>query len=415
MQITIHRGTNEIGGSCVEVATAETRILIDLGLPLDFGDKTPEDQAAIREQAQAWCEGIDAVFVSHYHQDHTGLLPMLPSGVPVYMTAGTKKMAQTAATFSVPNAAADANVQIIEPARKATPATPIAVGDIAITAFTVDHSAYDACAFLIESNGKRILYGGDIRTHGKKGPLYRTLPKNVDCLLLEGTNVGSDKDLKSEENVKTEMLSLFEANPDKLAYVWCSGQNIDRLSVIAGAAFKNHRTLVVDLYVAACLYEINLLTSSTPSPMWGNVKVLYNKGYDFLEGDTNYAYLFKSQRVRLEDITKSPGKYVLITRPSMLRYIQKEFAAVPATYTISIWRKYMEKEERLKAWCAENDVEISYIHSSGHADRESLQEVVRHIDPGMIIPIHTESKEKYPDLFPCPVVVLDDNEPFELA
>ena len=34
MIINIHRGTNEIGGSCVEVKTDTTRLLIDLGMPI---------------------------------------------------------------------------------------------------------------------------------------------------------------------------------------------------------------------------------------------------------------------------------------------------------------------------------------------------------------------------------------------
>ena len=35
MNLTIHRGTHKIGGSCVEVSTSKTRIIIDAGLPLD--------------------------------------------------------------------------------------------------------------------------------------------------------------------------------------------------------------------------------------------------------------------------------------------------------------------------------------------------------------------------------------------
>jgi ribonuclease J len=34
MQLIIHRGTHEIGGSCVEIKTSSTRIIIDIGLPL---------------------------------------------------------------------------------------------------------------------------------------------------------------------------------------------------------------------------------------------------------------------------------------------------------------------------------------------------------------------------------------------
>lgn len=36
MNLTIHRGSKEIGGSCVEVESQGQRLLIDIGLPLIF-------------------------------------------------------------------------------------------------------------------------------------------------------------------------------------------------------------------------------------------------------------------------------------------------------------------------------------------------------------------------------------------
>ena len=38
MRVCIHRGSKEIGGSCVEVTSGGKRLLIDLGLPLDAID-----------------------------------------------------------------------------------------------------------------------------------------------------------------------------------------------------------------------------------------------------------------------------------------------------------------------------------------------------------------------------------------
>ena len=35
MRICIHRGSKQIGGSCVEVQSSDKRLLIDFGLPLD--------------------------------------------------------------------------------------------------------------------------------------------------------------------------------------------------------------------------------------------------------------------------------------------------------------------------------------------------------------------------------------------
>ena len=43
MQIIIHRGAHEVGGSCVELSYKDTAILLDIGLPLDSDmDEDPE-------------------------------------------------------------------------------------------------------------------------------------------------------------------------------------------------------------------------------------------------------------------------------------------------------------------------------------------------------------------------------------
>jgi len=41
MNLTIHRGTHEIGGTCVEIESGASRIVVDIGMPLvdDGGDK----------------------------------------------------------------------------------------------------------------------------------------------------------------------------------------------------------------------------------------------------------------------------------------------------------------------------------------------------------------------------------------
>ena len=45
MQLIIHRGAHEVGGSCVELTFEDSTILLDVGLPLDsnFGDD-PRDR-----------------------------------------------------------------------------------------------------------------------------------------------------------------------------------------------------------------------------------------------------------------------------------------------------------------------------------------------------------------------------------
>lgn len=48
MNFKIHRGTKEIGGSCVEIWTQSTRVVVDFGIPLVNPDKTQFDSRIIK-------------------------------------------------------------------------------------------------------------------------------------------------------------------------------------------------------------------------------------------------------------------------------------------------------------------------------------------------------------------------------
>lgn len=293
--------------------------------------------------------------------------------------------------------------------------TPIIVGDIKITAFTVDHSAYDAMAFLIEAEGKQVLYSGDIRTHGVKGNLYQNLPQNVDYLILEGTNIGkSESKSKTEKEIKDEFVKLFKKYPDQINYVWSSGQNIDRLVQIYSASLKSGRTFVADLYVANVLHEIHQLNPNIPSPYsHPNFRVWYAK-YQELKENENLAFRLKRFKIKDNEIAESPEKYVVIIRPTLLKYIQK-INAVQANVVTSIWKDYeiRTENEAFFDWVDKKGYKRTHCHTSGHADQDGLRKIVAHIFPKTIIPIHTLNKAMYSELFDH-VLVIDDGEKLEM-
>jgi len=407
MTLTIHRGTNEIGGSCIEIATESSRVLIDIGLPLDFDKKTEEQKQQIKEQVRYWCKGVDAIFISHYHQDHHGLLSEVSPTMPVYVTAGTEAMFRINEVF-LPRKTKIENLQIIKPQ------LPIIIGDIKLTAFTVDHSAYDACAFLIEADNKRILYTGDIRLHGRKGILYKSLPREVDYLILEGTNIERNRKSKTETEIEQDFIELFKKDNDKLNFVWCSGQHIDRLTNIFKAAGKTGRKMVVDVYVAASLYEIHKINNSIPSSLTHGIKVWYTQHIKYKEGQHNYSLEFQYQRIRPNVIRENPGKFVVIMRPSMLVKLRRDLQVPKANVITSMWKEYEKESTAFFYWVDSHGYDRNYVHTSGHADMESLKIIADFINPKEIIPIHTQKKESFNTIFQQRIRVLEDNEPNRL-
>jgi len=52
------------------------------------------------------------------------------------------------------------------------------------------------------------------------------------------------------------------------------------------------------------------------------------------------------------------------------------------------------------------------VHTSGHAEIDSLKKVVRKLKPGKIIPIHTFHPDKYGGLFSRKIEQVSDGEVF---
>src|ERR1017187_10775691 len=146
MQVTIHKGSHEIGGTCIQLSSGKTTILLDVGLPLSK-DSRPVDVSRL---------AVDAVLISHPHQDHFGLMASLPPGTPVYIGKQARSLIDATPVFLGKDRYALDFHDF-----KAWQA--FTIGDFTIIPYLVDHSATDAYAFLIEAEGRRLIYSREIR------------------------------------------------------------------------------------------------------------------------------------------------------------------------------------------------------------------------------------------------------------
>ncbi len=186
MQITIHQGAGTIGGNCVEVIAGNTRLLLDAGIPLE---ESQEEMVPVEvPRTLDLSRPFDALLLSHAHADHFGLIERMSPLPEVWMSKGTSQMLHALRAFARtgPNLT---EVGVTVPAMK-----PRCCGAITVTFIPVDHSVHGAMAFLLEAGGKRLLYTGDLRTHGRsQGPLKAIFDAVgggvLDAVITEGTTL----------------------------------------------------------------------------------------------------------------------------------------------------------------------------------------------------------------------------------
>jgi len=161
--LTVHRATDQIGGNCIELATDGGRIVIDVGRPLD----APSDAVGLLPTSLDLTAPMDGVLISHPHQDHYGLLDETPSHWPVCCgEAAARLIRLTAGIFGR---------EIERDFRFWKSGEMTQIGPFRVTPFLTDHSAFDAYMLLIEAEGRRVLYSGDFRTHGRKSKLVERM------------------------------------------------------------------------------------------------------------------------------------------------------------------------------------------------------------------------------------------------
>ena len=426
MQLIIHRGTHEIGGSCVELQAGKTRILIDFGMPLVDEKREPFDSKTLLGKSIAQLkssntlpdikglyrdepEGIDAILISHSHRDHYGLLEYANPDIPLWMSRGVRALIEVSNIF-IHNKPAKINAEIAKPWK------PFRIGDFTVTPYLVDHSGFDALAFLVEADGKRVYYSGDFRGHGRKSILFkkalRAHPENIDYLLLEGSMLGrAGQPYKDENEIERRIKEILEETKN-IVFLSFSSQNIDRLVSAYRACIRTGRTFVIDLYTAFILSKLRKVSRGIPQHDSDNIRIKFWKAHAeslAAAGYRDLLYVYNRRKIEMLEIDKKKDKMLMIARDnSVFPRMLKDLTGVKgAKLVYSMYEKYLAEEFKTK--CNTKGIEIEHVHTGGHAIIEDLKAFAYALNPRVLIPIHTFYADKYNELF-SNVKVLKDGE-----
>ncbi|MCF7922504.1 MAG: hypothetical protein K9M55_07370 [Candidatus Marinimicrobia bacterium] len=418
MYFKIHRGSHEIGGTCIEILEGKHRLLLDLGLPLDADRENAE--SLLPEIPDIFSDSpqhTTAIIISHAHQDHWGLAGYVKDHVQVFASHGTIQLINTNKIF-IRDTLVPKQVQEIELDKN------FVFGPFLVTPHLVDHSAPDALAFHITNKIMNIslFYSGDFRNHGRKHGALARLIKSVkgdggaELLLIEGTTLSRLSDsYPSEKDIQKKFYAKFQQS-ENTTFVFSSGQNIDRWVTIYNAARDAGKTIIIDLYTAWVIKSLINLSDSFPKPGWKHddgtysVRTYYWKNHcDALDAAGQEKFILSNARYRIkvEEIIQDPGKYVFMARSNrLIELLIKRFSSTEGMHIIwSLWSGYLNPPEHtsykpspIKLLAEKYNIPITHIHTSGHAGKNDIVKLIEGINPHTIIPIHTEVPEAFLDL-----------------
>ncbi len=404
MKVRIMRGAHEIGGSCVELDAGGSRIVLDVGKPLWAGWNDTVPLPPVPGLADGDDPSLAGVVISHSHFDHYGLLPQVDSRVPLYIGREAAAVIGASAFFSPAGLHLDPTGYLVD-------REPFRLGAFTITPYLVDHSAFDAYALLVEGEGRHLFYTGDIRGHGRKASLFDRLlgdpPRPVDVMLCEGTHLRPADDDHADEPPRTEddvELSLAQrmSDADGAVVVVSSAQNIDRLVTVYRACKRAGRTLVTDLYTATVAHSTGRAT--IPQPGFPGFQVYVPNRQRVLvkeSGEFSRLDLIDGCRVFPEELAAAPGAFTLLMPSSAIPELVRSKVLDGGVVAWSLWPGYLEDAGgmRLPESLERECIPLVIDHVSGHAPVADLQRLATALNPGRLVPIHTEASDRYGEFF----------------
>jgi len=435
LKLTFYGGANEIGGNKILLEDKDAKIYLDFGQSFDFGDEyfydwlqprnvnglevmfefdlMPKVEKLYSKKVLHFTDlkyqksDIDAVFISHSHSDHVNHLPYLDETIPVYMGHGTKVILDAyKKLYKQYYDIGEHQYNLFESGDK------IKVKHLIIEPIHVEHSIPGAYGFIIHTTKGPLIYTGDFRLHGPKSQYTKEFIQKAKeakpyVMLCEGTRMSNDvKENFSEEQVEQKIDKIVNESKG-IVFAYFSMSNVDRFFSFYNVAKKSKRTLVIDTRFAYILESLREKINDLPDPKNDKyLKVYFRLGKSKIFDKTDYKVYeraYMPNMITYNQIKEEPKKYLMhmnFFKLMELIYIQPK----DSDFIYSSSEHFLEGEENedqtkvMMNWMKHFGIKFHIAHCSGHIDKESLEHVIKEINPKILIPIHTQNAKDFETL-----------------
>ncbi len=380
-------GSGEIGMNVNLYGCQGRWLMVDLGMTFS-GDQYPGVDLVFAdlEFIEDRRDRLEAIVLTHGHEDHIGAVPYFAAdlGVPIYATPFTADLVRR--KLNEAGIADQIELHVIDDDHGS-----FAVGPFEITYLPLAHSIAEGNALLIETPHGRIFHTGDwkldedpiIGEPTTEEELVAIGDEGVLALVCDSTNVFNPSPSGSEGAVYKGLLEEVQRHAGKRVLVTTFASNVARLQTLGDVARETGRQVCVAGRSLDRIIEVaqdNGYLADFPKPIdfnaamnlpRGEVLVLATGGQGEPRAalariaDENHPLELTSGDVVLFSSRQIPGNEISIGA------VQNKLAARGITMVTD---------------------RQSLIHVSGHPGRPELEALYGWLRPDILLPVHGEMR-----------------------
>lgn len=366
----------------------ERLIVVDLGVTFADMDTTPGVDLIMADISwlEARADRIEAIFITHAHEDHIGALGHLWPKLKKRVYARRFTAAIGRLKFEEQGHPTDV-IHTVEPRPTVVEAGPFRVQFVPLA-----HSIPESSALIIDTPAGRILHSGDFKLdptpivgEGWDEAAFRAIADEapIKALMCDSTNVFSPHPGRSEATLADPIHGLI-ANAGGMVVATTFASNVARLKTLAEAGRAAGRTICV---LGRSMKRM-LSAAEEAAVLSGFPKTV-----------TPEEALEVPRRSLMLLVTGSQGERraasAQLSRGKYLGIEMKE----GDTFLFSSKTIPGNERDVLRVWNAFSEMGVQVIddqggkyHVSGHANRPDLEHVHRLVLPDMLIPMHGEHR-----------------------